>query len=122
MNDDRIQCLLRFGNDVIDLSQVVALVGRTVHLTGGQKIGVGVATADALRAAIPHSRALPRDTSQAGIAAGIAARRQAETPPPPERPCKALQRPCKARGRVETANPPTPPKKRATAQNTRFRP
>lgn len=60
--NDRLQLLLRFGNDVIDLSQVVALVGRTVYLLDGRKMGVGVATADALRAAIPPSRELPRDT------------------------------------------------------------
>ena len=51
----------RFGDDVFDLSEVVALVGRAVYLRDGRKVGVGVATADALRAAIAPARALPRD-------------------------------------------------------------
>lgn len=32
---ETMQHLLRFGDDILDLSEVVALVGRTVHLRDG---------------------------------------------------------------------------------------
>ena len=51
----------RFGNDVFDLSEVVALVGRTVYLRDGRNVGVGDAAADALREATPVRRAPPQD-------------------------------------------------------------
>ena len=47
----------RFGDDVFDLSEVVALVGRTVYLRDGRKVGVGVATADALRESLRLAQA-----------------------------------------------------------------
>ena len=57
--NDRIPALLRFGDDIIDCSEVVALVGYTVFLRDGRTASVGTATADALRAAVPPARALP---------------------------------------------------------------
>ena len=86
--NDRTQLLLRFGDDVLDISQVVALVGRTVYLLDGREMGVGVATADALRAAIPPSRALPQDTRGTG-------RPKPESPP--ESPPGARRKPRRLR-------------------------
>jgi len=43
----------RFADVVIDLNELVALVGEKVYLRDGREIGVGVAAADALRKAIP---------------------------------------------------------------------
>lgn len=56
----------RFGNDVFDLSEVVALVGRTVYLRDGRNVGVGDAAADVLREATPVRRAPPQDTRGTG--------------------------------------------------------
>ncbi len=59
-----IKQLWRFGDDVIDLNEVVALVGNCVYLREGERIGVGDATADAMRKAMPPLPAYepPQDT------------------------------------------------------------
>ena len=59
--------LWRFGDDVIDLNGVVALVGKIVYLRDGREIGVGEKAADALRKAIPSYPEPPpgtRDTKE----------------------------------------------------------
>lgn len=61
-----IAWLQKFGNDLFDLEEVVALVGRTVYLRDGRKTVVGVETADALRAARPEFRGLHQDTPGTG--------------------------------------------------------
>lgn len=38
--ETRIQCLRRFGDDILDLNEVVALVGRHVYLRDGREMGV----------------------------------------------------------------------------------
>ena len=43
----------RFGDAIIDLNEVVAVVGTLVTLSDGKEIGVSDEAADALRAAIP---------------------------------------------------------------------
>ena len=59
-----IKQLWRFGDDVIDLNEVVAMVDQTVYLCDGVKMCVGDATADALRKAMPPLPAYepPQDT------------------------------------------------------------
>lgn len=51
----------RFGETIIDLNEVVAVVGDHVTLAGGKEIGIGDEAADALRAAIPPYPARPQD-------------------------------------------------------------
>ena len=60
--------LWRFGDDVIDLNQVAALVGRIVYLSDGREIGVGEKAADALRKAIPSYPEPPPGTRDKNVA------------------------------------------------------
>ena len=48
-----IKQIWRFGDDVIDLNEVAAMVNQKVYLCDGREMCVGDATADALRKAIP---------------------------------------------------------------------
>ena len=52
----------RFADVVIDLNELVALVGEKVYLRDGREMGVGVAAADALRKAIPSYPEPPQGT------------------------------------------------------------
>ena len=53
---------LRFADAVLDVDEVVALVGGTVFLRDGRELGVGEKAADALRGATPPCHELPQDT------------------------------------------------------------
>ena len=56
---ETMQNLQRFGSDILDLSEVVALVNRTVYLRDGREMGVVVATAERPAAARALMEELP---------------------------------------------------------------
>lgn len=58
---------LKFADVVLDIDEVVALVGGMVFLRDGREVGIGEKAADALMKATPPCPELPqqpRDTSQ----------------------------------------------------------
>jgi hypothetical protein len=56
----------RFADVVLDLDDVVAVVGRMVHLRSGKEMDVGVAAADALRkATLPYPELSPSNRGEA---------------------------------------------------------
>ena len=54
--------LYRFEDAVLDLDEVVAVVGSMVYLRDGREIGIGEKATDALRNATPCFPEQPQDT------------------------------------------------------------
>ena len=57
-----MRMLYRFEDAVLDLDEVVAVVGSMVYLRDGREIGIGEKAADALRNATPCFPEQPQDT------------------------------------------------------------